>query len=177
MLNIAEWLWTPRDEAVGGPGWRIVLRPWPVPDPSPSSRTTTTAVVRPPEPPPAADGRTEGSGGRRSALATARSSERKLIHQPTQNCAWPPGSSSPWSVLCTAPLGTRRGLRQPAIGTASGAKCSPPWMGASGRRCRSTGERRVRPPLAASARSSYNAATVHGVCSSGQGGHRRCPSG
>ena len=32
MLNIAEWLWTSGNEAVGGPGWRIVLRPRPVPD-------------------------------------------------------------------------------------------------------------------------------------------------
>jgi hypothetical protein len=32
MLNIAGWLWTSGNEAVGGPGWRIVLRFWPFPD-------------------------------------------------------------------------------------------------------------------------------------------------
>jgi hypothetical protein len=32
MLNIAEWLWTSGNEAVGSPGWRIVLRPRPFPD-------------------------------------------------------------------------------------------------------------------------------------------------
>ena len=32
MLNIAGWLWTSGNEAVGGPGWRIVLRFWSFPD-------------------------------------------------------------------------------------------------------------------------------------------------